>query len=50
LEIKSFWLLRGDIVDHFKAANDDKNWYIWKRIGGQGMELIKENKKIVEGF
>jgi len=50
LEIKGVWLLRGDTVDHLKAANDDANWYSWKMIGGKGVELTEENKKIVEGF
>ena len=34
LEIKGVWLLRGDTVDHLKAANNDENWYRWKMIGG----------------
>merc|ERR1712154_398165 len=50
LEIKGIWLLRGDTVDHLKKANDDANWYTWTKIGGKGMEVSDENKKVVTGF
>jgi len=50
LEIKGILLLRVDTVDHLKVENDDANWYRLKMIGGQGMELTEENKKIVKGF
>merc|ERR1712232_961210 len=50
LEIKGVWLLRGQTVEHLKNANDDANWYSWKMIGGKGVELTEENKKVVEEF
>ncbi|GMH57427.1 hypothetical protein TrVE_jg10876 [Triparma verrucosa] len=45
LEIKGIWLLRGDTVDHLKQANDDANWYTWKKLCGPGLEPTEEVKK-----
>ena len=50
LEIKGVWLLRGDTVDHMKEANDDANWYTWKKLGGPGMPISDEDKEVVRSF
>merc|ERR1712066_796817 len=50
LEIKGVWLLRGDTVDHLKNANDDANWYTWKKLSGKDMELSEENKELVKCY
>merc|ERR1712183_735491 len=50
LEIKGVWLLRGDTVDHLKNANDDANWYTWKKLSGKDMELSQENKGLVSSY
>lgn len=47
LEIKGIWLLRGDTVDHLKEANDDANWYTWKKLCGPGLAPTEEVKKQV---
>lgn len=50
LEIKGLWLLRGDTVDHLKAANDDANWYSWTKLAGPGLEPTDAAKKQVADF
>lgn len=50
LEIKGVWLLRGDTVDHLKAANDDANWYSWKLLAGAKLPLTDETKATVAEY
>lgn len=50
LEIKGVWLLRGDTVEHLKAANDDANWYTWKMLAGPGKAISDEDKEVVRSF
>jgi elongation factor 1-gamma len=50
LEIKGIWLLRGDTVDHMKAANDDANWYTWTMLAGKGLAPTDEVKAQVRGY
>jgi len=50
LEIKGIWLMRGDTVEPMKEANDDANWYTWKKLAGPGLEPTDEVKKQVADF
>jgi len=50
LLIKGVWLLRGDTVEHLIQANDDANWYTWKKIAGKDMEPTDEVKKMVADY
>ncbi|GMI48568.1 hypothetical protein TrCOL_g1491 [Triparma columacea] len=47
LEVKGVWLFRGDTVEHMKQANDDANWYTWKKLAGPGLAPTDEVKKQV---
>ncbi|GMI37833.1 hypothetical protein TeGR_g8125, partial [Tetraparma gracilis] len=44
LEIKGIWLFRGDGPQCLKDANDDANWYTWKKLCGPGMPASDEAK------
>ena len=46
LEIAGVWLLRGDTVEHMLAANDDANWYTWKKLDPSNAE----DKAVVTSF
>jgi len=50
LEIKGVWLLRGDTVEHLQQANDDANWYSWKKIAGQDTAITDEVKATVAAY
>lgn len=50
LEINGVWLLRGDTPDHLKQANDDANWYTWKKLAGKGLEPTAEAKQMVTDY
>jgi len=50
LEVKGVWLLRGDTADHMIEANDDANWYTWKKLAGRGMPPTDEAKMIVADY
>jgi len=50
LEIKGIWLLRGNDVNCMKEANDDANWYTWKKLGGKDLKITEENKELVRSF
>jgi len=50
LEIVGIWLLRGDTVDHMVNANDDANWYTWKKLAGKGLEPTDEVKAQVTAY
>jgi len=50
LEIKGVWLLRGDTVEHLQQANDDANWYSWKKIAGQDIAITDEVKATVAAY
>jgi elongation factor 1-gamma len=50
LEICGMWLLRGDTVEHMINANDDANWYTWKKLAGKDMAPTDEVKKLVRDY
>lgn len=50
LEITGVWLLRGDTVEHLQNANDDANWYSWKKIAGQDMVITDDVKAKVAAY
>lgn len=50
LEIAGIWLLRGDSVDCMVNANDDANWYTWKKLAGKDMDPTDESKALVKAF
>jgi len=50
LEIKGVWLLRGNNVAQLKDANDDANWYTWKKLGGKDLEITEEDKQLVRSY
>jgi len=50
LEINGVWLLRGDTPDHLKQANDDANWYTWKKLAGKGLDPTAEAKQMVTDY
>mmetsp|Transcript_932 Transcript_932/g.1409 ORF Transcript_932/g.1409 Transcript_932/m.1409 type:complete len:417 (-) Transcript_932:448-1698(-) len=50
LEIKGIWLFRGDTVEHMVNANDDANWYTWKKLAGKDLPLTDEVKAQVAAY
>jgi len=50
LEIAGVWLLRGDSVDCMVQANDDANWYTWKKLAGKGLDATDECKSTVTAY
>lgn len=50
LEITGVWLLRGDTVEHMTNANDDANWYSWKKLAGKDTPLTDEVKAKVAAY
>jgi elongation factor 1-gamma len=50
LEIKGVWLLRGNDVNCMMDANDDANWYTWKKLGGKDLKITEEDKELVRSY
>ena len=50
LEIQGIWLLRGQVTEHLKQANDDANWYTWTKLAGDDLAPTDEVKARVTAY